>query len=325
MLSDLKFLTAAVARKDFVEELCHFVIHDGWARSFDGIMSMQTSFDNMNLSVRPHAREFIKAIAACDEEKNTIGMHVTPTGRLSVQSGKFKAFVPCLDPTKEAAPIPKPEGLEFEVSEKLLKAITDLAPFMSIDASRPWSQGIRLAGDSAYATNNIVLVQRFSGTVFPFEIIVPAEFVKTIAKIDQKPVIAQVSESSLSFFYANKRWIRTQLVVGQWPENLENVFKNSATAKPLPDDFFTALDALKPFMDDRGRVYIYPDRLATSNVPDEGASVDVDTGISGGQLFHLEYLRMLQPMITKADFEQYPAPCPWFGEELRGMIVGQRQ
>lgn len=320
MLTDFKFLTAAVARKDFVEELCHFHIHGGRAWAFDGMMSMSTKVD-VGLTVRPHASSFIKAIEACGE-KSEIAMHLTDAGRLSVNAGKFRAFVNCLDVNQDAV-IPKPEGEEVELTDELLASLTELAPFMSIDASRPWAQGLRIFGGSTYATNNIILVQRWHGSEFPYEVIVPSDFVKAVIKINQKPISAQVTHSSLTFHYPDERWIRTQLVVGKWPENLENIFKDTPVAKPLPEEFFPALDQLKPFMDDSGRVYIYPDRVATAQTDGEGAAVAIETEIDGA-LFHLEQLRLLQTVMKRIDLAAYPAPCPWYGQKMRGMIVGQR-
>src|SRR5262245_24928338 len=118
MLPDFKYLTAAIARKDFVEELCHFHIHGGRAWAFDGTVSMSTKVD-VDLTVRPHASSFIRAIEACEDE-GAIAMHITDGGRLSIRSGKFRAFVQCLDPYKEGVTIPKPEGEFVDVTDELL-------------------------------------------------------------------------------------------------------------------------------------------------------------------------------------------------------------
>ena len=167
-------------------------------------------------------------------------------------------------------------------------------------------------------------MQRWHGSNFPFEIIIPSDFVKALIKIGEKPISAQVTPNALTFHFENDRWLRTQLVVGQWPENLENVFRDSPGSS-LPDGFFEALDRLKPFIDERGRVFIFPDRLATSDMEGEGASVDLETGLDG-VLFHLEQLALLQPIIDRIDLAAYPAPCPFFrGNNLRGVIVGQRK
>jgi hypothetical protein len=321
MLTDLKYLVATTSRKEFTEELSHIHIHAGRGYAFNGLMSASTNVD-VGLTVRPHASSFIKAITACDD-KEAIALHITDAGRLGIRSGKFKAFVQCLDPYKEGIDIPKPQGQIVEVTDELLASIKELAPFMSIDASRPWAQGLRLVGNSIYATNNIILVQRWHGANFPYEIVIPADFVKAVIKVNEKPTRAQVTDSSLSFWFSNDRWLRTQLVVDGWPTNLDKIFRESEYAKPLPDGFFPALEKLRPFMSERGQVYIFPDKLATSQTEGDGASVDIETGITA--LFHLEQLQLLQSVMHRIDLSSYPSPSPFFGNKLRGVIVGLRQ
>lgn len=323
MLSDLKFIVRAVARKDFAEELCHLVIKDNKAYAYDGLLSMSTTI-GVSLHVRPHAKTLVKAIEACDDEA-AIALHVTPAGKLAVKSGKFKAFVNCLD---NNAPFtqPLPQGEDVAITDELLDSIKELAPFMAIDASRPWAMGLRIVGNSTYATNNIILVERYHGSAFPKEVILPADCVKELININEKPVRVQVSDESITFWFSEDRWLRSQLIVGQWPENMGEVFDRAMQghdAQPLPEDFFTALDTLKPFLDDRGRIFIYPDRVATSNEEGTGASVEVQMR-DGEQIFHRDQLRLLEGICTKIDLTMYPAPCAWFGNKLRGVLLGLR-
>ena len=320
MLSDLKFLTAAVARKDFVEELCHVHIHKQHSWSYDGVMSIHTKL-NVTQTIRPHAVSFIKAVSACDEEKNEIQIHPTKAGRLAIQAGKFKAFIPCIDNDKPGLLIPKPEGPDVPITPELFDSIKKFAPLMSLDASRPWAQGLRIVGNHTYVTNNIILAEYSHGSQFPLEIIIPAEFVKTVLKIDQIPIKAQATEHCLTFHYPEERWIRTQLVAGGWPANLDKIFRTEPGTR-LSEDFFPALERLKPFMDDRGRVFIFNDRIATTNVEEEGASVDIEETNLTGVLFHLEQLQLLHPIMTTINLASYPAPSAWYGENIRGVIVG---
>ena len=93
MLSSLKFVQGAVAKKDFVPALNHFRIEGGRVKGYNGMIALCGPID-LDLSITPKALEFTKAIQACTD---TISLHITPAGRLSIKSGRFKAFVDCLD------------------------------------------------------------------------------------------------------------------------------------------------------------------------------------------------------------------------------------
>lgn len=318
MLSDLKFVQGAVARKDYAEEMCHLLIKDKTAVAYDGLLSMSTTI-NIDLHVKPHARTLARALQACGDE-NEIKLSRTKGGKLSVTCGKFRALVNCLDDEKEMNH-PLPQGQYVEPSAQLLESLKALAPFMGIDASRPWAMGLRISGSSTYATNNIVLVERWHGAKFPFEIIIPADAVKELIRINQDPVLIQVDHGSITFHYENDRWLRTQLVDGQWPDNLERVFNMEATPSPIPEGFFAALETLRTFNDDLGRVYVHATRLSTASDEGEGAHVELDTGANAG-IFILKQLQLLDGVATSIALDAYPKPCPFRGDKLRGVILG---
>lgn len=344
-LSDLKFLTTAVAKKDFVEELCHFHLKKhayqteegklmcmGYA--FDGMMSAGSPLDDVNVDVHPHASTFIKAVEACgDDEDIKSETTLTPAGKLRVKAGKFRAFVKCLPPEKNQYDVPMPQGEDVIITEEILDSFKVLEPLMGIDASRPWAMGVMLYGKTTCATNNIIIGEYYHGGDFPFKIIVPADFVKAVVKINKVPIRAQATKTSLTFHFENGKWLRTQLVVGEFPDVsgiLHEYPTDEETKIVVNSDFFPSLERLRPFLDDYGRVYIYPDRLATSTTDEDGATIENETGIKSVALFHLEQLKLLESVSLVFDFSPYPAPCPWFGrhenqgKKVRGIIMGQR-
>lgn len=320
MLSDLKYIIGAVARKDYVDQLCHLLIKDGRATAYDGLLSMSTPID-IDLHVKPHARSIMKAVSACDDD-TAIGLHVTAAGRLSLRCGRFKAFVDCLANEADMTQ-PQPEGNHILITPTLLDSMKTLAPFMSQDASRPWAQGLRICGNSTFATNNIILAEYWHGSNFPHEIIIPADAVNEIIRIDENPAMAQVTETSASFFFSKDRWLRTQLVVGEWPiEQIEGILNREAATEKIADGFFEALQKLKPFVDDQSNVYLSPTQLSSSNVDQQGAAIELDYPVAQG-VFHLQQLLLLEKVAQKIDFSQWPKPCYFQGKKLRGVIIGK--
>jgi hypothetical protein len=316
----LKFVIGAVARKDFVEELCHVSIKNGRAIAYDGMLSMSTPID-IGLEVMPHARMFLKALQAC---KGAIAMHVTPTGNLIVKSGNFKATVKCLD-KENPTPQPLPEGEIFELTPLLLESIRTLAPLMAIDASRPWARGLCICGNSTFATNNIVLAEHWHGSNFPREIIIPADAVNELLRVGETPTHAQITENSASFHFPGDRWIRTTLVDGQWPHELVmKLLDKGGNPVDVPQELFTEITRLKAFVDgvDQG-IRIYEDHIRTNASEDtEGARVDFDLPGGAGH-FNIQQFLTLEGIVKKIDFSMYPNPCYWVGGKARGVIIGR--
>jgi len=315
MLSSLKFVQGAVAKKDFVPALTHFKIANGTVRGYNGSMALCGPID-LDIDVTPRAAQFVKAIETCRE---TIAIHMTPNGRLSIKSGSFKAFVECTD---NPFPDVEPEGEPIKPEGGFLAALRTLMPFIAEDASRPWARGIMFRGPSAFATNNVVLIEYWLGYDFPIEVNIPKTAVAELLRIDEEPEALQVSKNSVTFHLAGNRWLRTQLYETSWPD-LSPILNREADPKPLPDTFWEAVETLKPFVEEGGRLYLGNEAVATSPVEGAGASFAVPGLVVAG-CFNVKYLGLLQDVVEKIDLSSYPNPCMFFGKSLRGAIVGMR-
>jgi hypothetical protein len=319
----LKFVIGAVARKDYVEALCHVEIKNGRAIAFDGLLSMSTPID-IGMQIRPHAKDFLKALQSCKDD-TAISMHVTPAGRLSMKSGNFKVLVDCL-PDEAPMDQPMPEGELIEVPDELMVSIRTLAPLMAIDASRPWARGLLLCGNSTFATNNIVLAEYWHGANFPGEVIVPADAINEMLRIGKSPTHAQMTQNSVTFHYEGGRWLRTQLVDGDWPRERVSALLGAGAQggmTDVPQEFFAEVARLKPFVDESMGVRIFPDRVTTSTDEDaKGAVIEFELPGGAGH-YNLLQLLTLEGIAKKIDFTTSPNPCYWQGGRARGVIIGR--
>ncbi len=315
MLNALRFVQGAVAKKDFVPTLQHFRIEGGTIRGYNGMMGLCCPIA-LDLDVCPKAIPFIKAIQTC---KDTIAIHMTTGGRLGIKSGTFKAFVDCIN---EPFPEVVPEGQYIELKGELLGVLKLLSPFIAEDASRPWARGILLRGQSAFATNNVCLIEYWLGYDFPIELNIPKAAVSELLRINEEPISLQFTESSVTFHFPGQRWLRTQTYSTVWPD-LGKIFDQPATLAPVPSGLWQAAEDLAPYTDDLERVFIRPNTLATSQIEGEGAAVEV-SGLLEPACFNLKQLRLLEGVATLLDLSGYPAPCAFRGERVRGAIVGMR-
>lgn len=315
MLNALRFVQGAVAKKDFVPELTHFHIQGGTIRGYNGMIGLCCPID-LDLDVCPKAVQLVKAIQTC---KDTIQLHVTTNGRLAVKSGKFKAFIDCIP---SDFPEVIPEGVLVPIAEDFIGAVKKLAPFIAEDASRPWARGILFRGQSAFATNNIVLAEYWLGFSFPVEINVPRMAVVELLRIGENPIALQVTDNCVTFHFEGDKWLRTQTFTNEWPD-VSVILERETTPVAIPNELWEAVEDLKPFVDDVGRVYMTNERLATSLEEASGAISEVPALIADG-CFNFEQLLLLKPVAQVADFRGYPKPCLFYGDRIRGAIIGMR-
>ncbi len=322
MIDILNFVKGAVARKDFVPALQHFQIKAGHITSFNGTLGLRSPIP-VQIDCCPHALAFVRAIEACRE---AVTLSLTDTGRLLVRSGRFKTFVPTVDPA--SYPPLLPEGKRVPVNDSLLPALRFLEPYIAEDASRPWACGIMLNETSAYATNNIVLLQYWLGFDFPGRINLPAAAVRELLRIGEDPKEVQFTESNegynrVTFHYGPGRWLTSQLYTDPWPDTEPLLNRDSAQAA-LPTGFFEALEELSPFLDELGRVYFHGDRMSTSDQPDKDGTTLELSGLPAAGCFNGRQLLNLRGNLETIDLASYPQPSLFYGGQARGLIVGIR-
>jgi DNA polymerase III sliding clamp (beta) subunit (PCNA family) len=181
MLKELKFVQGAVAKKDLLPAMTHFRIEGGTVRSYNGTLAISSPIP-LDLDCCPKADEMVKAISRCTDE---IMMTITPGGKLSVKSGPLRTLVPLI---QGETPHVQPAGEPFAFDgEEFLRACKAIEPFIGADASRPFTNGVLLEGQSAFATNNVCLVQYWMSTPFPLRVNVPRAAIREVLRIDRAP------------------------------------------------------------------------------------------------------------------------------------------
>lgn len=321
MLKELKFVQGAVGKKDLLPAMTHFQIQNGHVRSYNGTLALSSPLP-FDIDCCPKADQLVKAIGQCDD---TITLSMTPGGKLRIVSGKFRAFV---ENTIDSGfhPVPEGEPLAFD-GTTLLAALKVLYPFIGNDASRPWTNGVLLNHQSAFATNNTCIVEYWLGTPFPHQINIPKAAIKEMLRVDEAPTHAQLAQNSITFHYSDGRWIRSQLLGVEWPfDTIAKILNRDNTPVKVPDNLFEAINKLNKLSDGSNRIYINYGLLTThedSIDAEVGGSVEVE-GLEFQGCYNIAMLSLLEGVVTHADFTLYPEPALFFGAQLRGAIVGMR-
>jgi len=323
MLRELKFVQGAVAKKDLLPAMTHFRIENGTVRSYNGTLAISSPIP-FDINCCPKAEQLVKAITQCNDQDPII-LSTTPGGKLRIKSGKFTGFAELID---GETPHVGPEGdpLQFD-GETMLKAFKLMYPFIGNDASRPWSAGILLNGQSAYATNNTCIVEYWLAAPFPKQINIPRACIKEMLRVDEAPIGAQIAGNSITFHYNDGRWIRSQLLGVEWPLGLiEKILNVPSNPVPIPQELFTAIDSLKAMSDGSNRIYINNGLLTTHEDTvdaEKGGAYEVD-GLEFVGCYNIAMFALLNGVVETADFTLYPEPAMFFGGVLRGAIIGMR-
>lgn len=317
MLKELKFVQGAVAKRDLMPAMTHFRIEGGFVRSYNGVLALCSPID-CNIDCIPKADKLVKAIGRC---KDVMTMTLCPNGKLEISSGPFHVFIDCIEGETHHV---EPAGTRVDFDgAALLKALKVVYPFIGDDASRPWTNGVLLRGQSAFATNNVCLIEYWVGAIFPHVINIPEVAITEMLRIDEAPTFAQMDTNSVTFHYSDGRWIRTQLLETTWPE-LTKILDVECNATPIDPRLFEALESLDGFTDKAGRVYIRNGMLRTENDDTESGAAYAVNGLGIEGAYQIKMLSLLAGVATHADFTRYPEPTMFFGDMLRGAIMGMR-
>lgn len=316
MLKQLKFVQGAVAKKDLLPAMTHFKIEDGHVRSYNGVMAISSPIP-FDINCVPKADQLVKAIQQCEE---TVKLSVTQGGRLRIESGKFRAFV---ETVAEETPHPLPAGdpVEFD-GEKVLEACKTLIPFIGDDASRPWTNGMLLMGHSAFATNNVIVLEYWLGTPFPEIVNIPRNCIRELVRVNEPPTHMQYDERSITFHYEDEKWIRSQLLETTWPD-VTKILDKPSKPKALPAELFIGIETLKRLEGASAPIYFQDGLIRTSLEEFTGGVYEVP-GIDFDGKYNVAMFGLLKDVIDRGDFTAYPEPCMLFGDNVRGAIIGMK-
>lgn len=297
----------------------HALIRDNWVVGFNGVLSAGHKISE-DISACPHTELMIEALAKSGDQFSITQLD---NGRLSIKADKFKAVVPCVDADLMHTIVPDPPIAP--VDDRFKNALEIVGVLASETAQHVVTASILMNGPSLLATDRHVLFEAWHGCDLPPNIPLPKAFVAPLTKTKKKLARFGFSQSSVTFYFDDDSWLKTQTWAADWPD-MSRVLNKQCNPWPVPTDFFEAVKAVAPFSED-GNLYFESNLLKSHKGENVGASYEV-SGLPAGPMFSAKQLLLLKDHVKTIDFL---APGPhegttmlmFYGDTVRGAIAGR--
>lgn len=297
----------------------HVSLGNNWAVAFNGIVAAGYKTQE-DIYACPNNKLLIEALTKCGDN---LSITQLDNNRLSIKSDKFKAIVPCIDPI-QMYPV-QPDAPIAEINDKFKMAVEAVGVLVGDDPdAKVYLRSVLLSNGSTIATNGQVIFEYWHGIDLPNGLALPKSIINPLVKNVNHLAQFGFSNSSVTFYFENESWIKTQLFADQWPE-IRPILDKKSNPWPVPPDFFKALAAVAPFSGD-GKVYFENGLLCSHPEPSIGASYEI-TGLPRGPVFSARQLALIQPYAQQIDFlAEGPHPgttmAMFFGQNIRGALTG---
>lgn len=315
-LDALQFLSSITTNGNTPYEKC-VLLKDKFAIASNGNISAGCPIEE-EIYAAPTNSILIEALKKCGNE-----FALTQNEeKLSIKSGKFKAIIPCIDPSPLFLPIPDPPQIDIDDNFKIALASIDCIK-EEANENRIINHSFLMNGQSVLATDGKILIEYWHGLNLPVGPPVPKAIIPTINKSLKKLSKFGCSNSSATFYFEDGSWVKSQLYAGQWPD-ISKLINKTSNPFPIPKDFFHGLEAVSPFSIN-GFVYFDNGILKSHFTELLGASFEIE-GLPKGPAYSHKYLSILKDRATLIDFVNTDDAGHYmlyfFGDKLRGIVMG---
>lgn len=314
LLDALKFLSCVTKEQGAVFET-HVLLKNGTATAFNGIVAAGQKI-NEDIHAAPNNKLLIEALSKCGQN---LSITQLDNNRLSIKSDKFKAIVPCVDPSQLA--LVEPDAPIAPINDEFKEAIEAVGILANENGQRVVELSILMNGRSCIATNGFLLFEYWHGLDLPPDLPLPKAFMQPLLKNNKKLSKFGFSNASATFWFEDESWIRTQLFKDKWPD-LSAILNTKNNPVSIPTDMYKGIEAVMNFSAN-GLIYFDGGVIRSHNHEAEGASYEVN-GLPKGPIYNAKQLMMIKPYIKTIDFFADQMTV-FYGDKIRGFIAGRRE
>lgn len=302
---------ALICKDEGAPHETHILLQNKTATAFNGTLAAGALIED-DIQAAPHAKTFLNALQKCTE-----GYTITQLdeAKLSIKSGKFKAIVPCINPN--LLPFPIPDSPATGIGEPFRSALSIIDKIKIENGQHVHLLSFLLNGPSLIATDGKIIIEAWHGLDLPPGLPIPLTLIPSIMGNPKRLFSFGFSPSSVTFYFDDNSWVRSQLYAQPWP-NVMHILERKSSPVAIPTDFYKGLETIIPFGE--GTVYFDTNLLRSHRDDGKGAVFEL-MGLNKGPVFTIKYLMMIKDIATKIDFYN-DKMLAFTGPNIRGMIAG---
>ena len=301
------------ATNDHGQSMFEFVnLQNKQAICFDGVLAAGMEIEE-ELTLAPKLEMLKKALA---KSGKSLILTELPSGRLSVKGEKLSVQVPCVAPSELPTILPDPNIAP--INDELKEAFKSLQGIISETGTRVFETALLLEANVATATNGKVLMQYWHGVNLPPNLVLPRTFVNAVAKQFKSLVgFGYTPDTSVTFWFEDNSWYKTQTYQDPYPD-INRLLDVQNVPIDTPDNLWEGCAQVAEFDEFEHITFLAGSiEAGTATYPVEG--------LQAGKMFDHKFIKKVIPYIKTIDLTTYADRAFFFGDKVRGIIMGIKE
>lgn len=231
----------------------HVMLEKGMMTATDGTYTAGHPIPQKSLLCAPNYQALKSALDAC---KGPVDLSGTMDA-LKVASGRFRATVECM-PFGGCAHTGPDEPIAPADYGPIIDGYLAVEPFVQDKAAQAACETVLLNANSMVATDGRSMIEYWHGVNLPPGLILPKRSLAAFKALGKRPInFGYTPERSITFWYDDGSWFKSQLYVTSWPD-YARLFEKAPPRGSVPqvhEEFYTALAAVAPASLEHGAVF----------------------------------------------------------------------
>ena len=292
----------------------HAMITGGWITSYNGIVQYGHPID-LPFNALPHLGRFHDALKAAGT--NPAKITQPNMDRLNVSAGKMRINVDCVnDPSIIVRN--NPDQAVSGLDGRMRSAMECMKKVVKKNAEHMVAASVLMVNGSLIACDGKLAVEYAHGIPTP-QLTLPGDFIEAVLKVAKPLYCFGFSEKSLTFYFEDMSYIRTQLYAEDWPDVYSVLPTRFDTFQPIPAGTFDAVRKLQPFS--KGWLFFDEGKIKTDENEDTGSTFEL-AGVP--ELYHavdVERFLHLDGVSEKWDVTSHEERMFFLSEFVRATLM----
>jgi hypothetical protein len=295
------------------------VIENGTGVAFDSIVAAGVVIQE-DINAAPVTSLMALAIAQAGLEFQIVHFEGYPAKKLQVTAPAFQAFIDCENP--ERIPRAIPDAPLGPINDNVATGLRIVGSLANAKGETVAESCVQLNNSSVVGTDNSVALEYWHGCNMPDGLLVPKQAIAVVAKVKKRMTQFGFSKNTLTFWYEDGSWIRTNLYTEKYPD-IRTLINRPTQPRDVPKTLFAAAKRIAPFSHE-GRLFICNGYISSHpNVRKNhvGSEMEYIGDQHEPRTYLWDHLKLIAKLVTQWDEVTNEYATYFFGENLRGAIA----